>query len=63
MAHSYGICERTFLTHTEKVIELILAKRDHFIKFPMKCEYDQVAEEFNNATNYFFPGVIGAIDG
>lgn len=63
VAQSFGVCERTFLMNTEKVIELIIQKKDHFIKLPLQCENDQIAEEFNRSTDYFFPGVVGAVDG
>lgn len=59
----YGVCEATFLTHTEEVIERLVNKREHFIKFPLKRDYEQIAQEFNDCTELDFPGVIGCVDG
>ena len=61
MAHNYGISEAAFLSVTNQVIKQIFYKINHFIKWPKREKYQEIAQAFCDATGYFFPGIIGVI--
>ena len=60
----FGVTEMAFLRHKQAIISAInkyLFKR--FITWPRNDEMDNIAGEFNDMGAYFFPNIIGAIDG
>ena len=54
--------ESSFLEITEKILDKICERIDHFIKWPTRDKYDEIARDFDHSTWSEFPGIIGAID-